>query len=62
MEVVLAQDVAKGLKAGADFVMLGGMLAGHKEGGGNIIEYNGKGLLNFMVQVLKKQMKNITVV
>ena len=30
-------DVAKGFGAGADFVMLGGMLAGHKEGGGTII-------------------------
>jgi len=30
-------DVAKALGAGAHFVMLGGMLAGHKEGGGNII-------------------------
>ena len=29
-------DVAKGFGAGADFVMLGGMLAGHKEGGGSI--------------------------
>ena len=27
-------DVAKALAAGADFVMLGGMLAGHSEGGG----------------------------
>ena len=27
-------DVAKAFGAGADFVMLGGMLAGHKEGGG----------------------------
>ena len=33
-------DVAKGFGAGADFVMLGGMLAGHKEGGGDIIEEN----------------------
>ena len=31
-------DVAKAFGAGADFVMLGGMLAGHDEGGGNIIE------------------------
>lgn len=31
-------DIAKAFGAGADFVMLGGMLAGHKEGGGNIIE------------------------
>ena len=30
-------DVSKGFGAGADFVMLGGMLAGHKEGGGTII-------------------------
>ena len=29
-------DVAKAFGAGADFVMLGGMLAGHDEGGGNI--------------------------
>ena len=31
-------DVAKAFGAGADFVMLGGMLAGHDEGGGKIIE------------------------
>ena len=31
-------DVAKAFGAGADFVMLGGMLAGHDEGGGDIIE------------------------
>ena len=31
-------DVAKAFAAGADFVMLGGMLAGHHEGGGDIIE------------------------
>ncbi len=30
-------DVAKALAAGADFVMLGGMFAGHREGGGRII-------------------------
>jgi GMP reductase len=30
-------DVAKAFGAGADFVMLGGMLAGHNEGGGEII-------------------------
>jgi GMP reductase len=30
-------DVAKAFAAGADFVMLGGMLAGHDEGGGDII-------------------------
>ena len=31
-------DVAKALAAGADFVMLGGMFAGHIEGGGQIID------------------------
>jgi GMP reductase len=31
-------DVAKAFGAGADFVMLGGMLAGHDEGGGQIYE------------------------
>jgi GMP reductase len=30
-------DVAKAFGAGADFVMLGGMLAGHDEGGGELI-------------------------
>lgn len=35
-------DVAKAFGAGADFVMLGGMLAGHDESGGDIIEKNGK--------------------
>ena len=40
-------DVAKGFGAGADFVMLGGMLAGHKEGGGSVIEDNGKQFIEF---------------
>ena len=31
-------DVVKAFAGGADFVMLGGMLAGHDEGGGEIIE------------------------
>lgn len=31
-------DVSKAFGAGADFVMLGGMLAGHDEGGGRVIE------------------------
>merc|ERR1712166_1382067 len=34
-------DVCKALGAGADFVMLGGMLAGHDECAGEIIEENG---------------------
>ena len=40
-------DVAKGFGAGADFVMLGGMLAGHKEGGGDIIKENGTKFIEF---------------
>ncbi|XP_036305958.1 GMP reductase 2 isoform X3 [Pipistrellus kuhlii] len=35
-------DVAKAFGAGADFVMLGGMLAGHSESGGELVERNGK--------------------
>ena len=40
-------DIVKAFAAGADFVMLGGMLAGHKEGGGNIIKNNGKEFIEF---------------
>jgi len=40
-------DVSKAFGGGADFVMLGGMLAGHKEGGGKIIKYNGKDYIEF---------------
>jgi GMP reductase len=38
-------DVAKAFGAGADFVMLGGMLAGHDEGGGKVVTkyFNPKG-------------------
>eukprot|EP00127_Corallochytrium_limacisporum_P000669 Clim_evm68s22 gene=Clim_evmTU68s22 len=35
-------DVAKAFGAGADFVMLGGMFAGHDESGGELVEENGK--------------------
>lgn len=35
-------DVSKAFGAGADYVMLGGMLAGHTESGGEMIEQNGK--------------------
>ena len=54
-------DVAKAFAAGADFVMLGGMLAGHDQGGGEVItkafqtneidiDYSG----TFFVRELKK--------
>ena len=35
-------DVVKAFGGGADFVMLGGMLAGHEESGGELIEEEGK--------------------
>ncbi len=37
-----AGDVSKAFGGGADFVMLGGMLAGHDESGGQIVERNGQ--------------------
>ena len=40
-------DVAKGFGAGADFVMLGGMLAGHDEGSGKIVKSNGSKYIEF---------------
>ncbi len=36
-----AGDVAKAFGGGADFVMLGGMLAGHDESGGQLVERHG---------------------
>ena len=40
-------DVAKGFGGGADFVMLGGMFAGHDEGKGKIIKSNGTKYVEF---------------
>jgi len=40
-------DVAKAFGGGADFVMLGGMLAGHDEGNGKIIKSNGSKYIEF---------------
>ena len=40
-------DVAKAFAAGADFVMLGGMLAGHDESGGELIEDGGGSYKSF---------------
>lgn len=40
-------DVAKAFGGGADFVMLGGMLAGHNESGGELIEINGQKFKQF---------------
>ncbi|MDO7640618.1 MAG: GMP reductase, partial [Reinekea forsetii] len=35
-------DVSKAFGAGADFVMLGGLLAGHDESGGDLVEQDGR--------------------
>ncbi len=40
-------DVAKAFAGGADFVMLGGMLAGHDEGGGNPVTRDGEKFVQF---------------
>lgn len=40
-------DVAKAFGAGADYVMLGGMFAGHDESGGEMVEKNGKRFKQF---------------
>eukprot|EP00116_Pleurobrachia_bachei_P008691 sb/3468953/ len=40
-------DIAKAFGAGADFVMLGGMFAGHDEGDGEIIEKDGQKYVKF---------------
>ena len=40
-------DVAKGFGGGADFVMLGGMFAGHDEGKGKLVKSNGSKYIEF---------------
>ena len=40
-------DVAKAFGAGADFVMLGGLLAGHDEGGGKVVTRKKKQFVEF---------------
>ncbi|WP_434359972.1 GMP reductase [Parasalinivibrio latis] len=42
-----AGDVSKAFGGGADFVMLGGMLAGHEESGGERVEKDGKPFMKF---------------
>ncbi len=42
-----AGDVAKAFGGGADFVMLGGMLAGHEESNGEVIEKDGEKFMKF---------------
>ncbi len=40
-------DVSKAFGGGADFVMLGGMLAGHEESGGELVEKDGEAFVKF---------------
>ena len=40
-------DVSKAFGGGADFVMLGGMLAAHEESGGELIQQNGETFMKF---------------
>ncbi|MCR9420975.1 GMP reductase [Vibrio sp. RM-69-4] len=42
-----AGDVSKAFGGGADFVMLGGMLAGHEESGGEVFEKEGVSYMKF---------------
>ncbi|WP_318478589.1 GMP reductase [Photobacterium leiognathi] len=42
-----AGDVSKAFGGGADFVMLGGMLAAHDESGGEVVEKDGKTFMKF---------------
>ncbi|MFT7816079.1 GMP reductase 1-like [Arapaima gigas] len=53
-------DVAKAFGAGADFVMLGGMLAGHDQCAGDIIEKNGKKVKLFYGMSSDTAMKKYT--
>jgi GMP reductase len=50
-------DVAKAFAAGADFVMLGGMLAGHDECSGEIIEDNDRSYKRFYGMSSKEAME-----
>ena len=45
--VIECADAAKGFGGGADFVMLGGMLAGHDEGKGKVVKVNGNKYIEF---------------
>lgn len=50
-------DVSKAFGGGADFVMLGGMLVGHEESGGERIEKDGKVFMKFYGMSSQSAMK-----
>jgi GMP reductase len=53
-------DVAKAFGAGADFVMLGGMLAGHDQSESELIEHNGEKFIQFYGMSSSTAMKKHT--
>lgn len=53
-------DVSKAFGAGADFVMIGGMFAGHDESGGDLVERNGKKMKLFYGMASSTAMKKYT--
>ena len=55
-------DVAKAFAAGADFVMLGGMLAGHDESGGELIEDSGGSYKSFYGMSSAKAMETLSLI
>ncbi|EKO3685496.1 GMP reductase [Vibrio metschnikovii] len=50
-------DVAKAFGGGADFVMLGGMLAGHEEAGGELVVKDGETFMKFYGMSSKSAME-----
>lgn len=50
-------DVAKAFGGGADFVMLGGMLAGHEEAGGELVVKDGESFMKFYGMSSKSAME-----
>ncbi len=50
-------DIAKAFGAGADFVMLGGMLSAHKESNAEIVTKNGRAFVSFYGMSSSKSMK-----
>ena len=51
-------ELPKGFGGGADFVMLGGMLAGHDEGNGKIVKVNGEKYIEFYGSSFEVNKKN----